>query len=121
MKKLLLLLFLLGSCTTTRMVEVPVESTKTEYIYNTLVDSVVVRDSIDRFIKGDSIYVYIGHTEHKLIYKTDTLIRVDTIPQIVEVQIDKEVNRLYWWQKTLMWLGAILSILGIVLVCRKWI
>jgi len=30
-------------------------------------------------------------------YKTDTIVRIDSIPIIKEVEITKEVNHLYWW------------------------
>ena len=105
-------ILLLSSCrTTTKIIEVPVETIKKEYIYNTKVDSIYMRDSIDRWQKGDTLYVTKWHTKYKYINKVDTIFRTDTIPKIVSVEKKVEVNHIYWWQKILMWLGGIAAIL----------
>ena len=113
MKKLLIFivcLFLLGACKTIeKTVEVPVEVIKKEYIHDTKIDSIIVRDSIDRFLKGDTFFIYKLQTKFKFTYKTDTIIRTDTIPKIITTTTvkEKKVNHLYWWQKILMWVGGI--------------
>jgi hypothetical protein len=107
MKKLLYLfiVFLLISCGTTKYIEVPV--TKIEYRtqYNT--DSIYVHDSINTLVKGDTIFKDV----YKYIYKykehRDTIIVRDSIFYPVEVEIIKEVNKIYNWQKVLMGLGVI--------------
>ena len=35
----------------------------------------------------------------------------------IETIIEKEVNILYWWQKLLMWIGIVFSLLFIVKLC----
>lgn len=113
MKNLILITVIFITCisckTTTKTVEVPVEVVKKEYIYNTKIDSFIVRDSVDRFVKGDTCYIYKEHTKYQYLIRRDTLIRTDTIPKIVNTTIEKkvEVNHIYWWQKILMWLGVI--------------
>jgi hypothetical protein len=123
MKKLvfiMLAILMLSSCkTTTKLVEVPVEVIKKEYIYNTKVDSVYIRDSIDRWQKGDTLYITKWHTKYKYINKVDTILRTDTIPKIVQVEKKVEVNHIYWWQKTLMWLGGIMTVLFAGIITYK--
>ena len=118
----MLTILMLSSCkTTTKLVEVPVEVIKKEYIHDTRIDSVLVRDSIDRWHSGDTTYIYKEHTKYKYIFKKDTLIKTDTIPKIITVTKESkvEVNHIYWWQKTLMWLGGILVLLLIAYTIYK--
>lgn len=118
MRKLLYIIpiiyILLTSCSTKRsIIEVPVETIKTEYIHDIRIDSVFVKDSIDRYIRGDTVFIYKEHTKYKYLNKTDTIVRVDSIPKIIEKKIVKEVevNHIKWYQETLMWIGGILSLL----------
>lgn len=127
MRKFILTLVLalfLSACTTTRYIEVPVEieKIKTEYIINHRVDSIYERDSTDRYSKNDTIFIYKEKVKNRYIYKTDTIVRTDSIPYVVETQITttKEVNVLKWYQKALMYLG--LCTLGalVFMVYRKF-
>ena len=116
----ILTILMLSACrTTTRIVEVPVEVIKKEYIYDTKIDSVYIRDSIDRWQKGDTLYITKWHTKFKYINKVDTLIKTDSIPKIVLVEKEVEVNHIYWWQKILMWVGGILLIYIIISLIHK--
>ena len=123
MKKLvfiMLAILMLSACkTTTKIVEVPVEVVKKEYIYDTKIDSVYIRDSVDRWQKGDTLYITKWHTKFKYINKVDTIVKTDSIPKIVPVVKEVEVNHIYWWQKVLMWVGGILSICIIISLIRK--
>ena len=125
MRKLLyiipILLFLCSCSAQKQIVEVPVEIVKTEYIYSTKIDSVHVRDSIDGYVKGDTVFIYKEHTEYKYLNKTDTIVRVDSIPKIVKVETVKEVevNHIKWYQKALMWIGGIVSLLLIGTIIYK--
>lgn len=124
-KKNLLLLISLILCisckTSTKIVEVPVEVVKKEYIHNTKIDSVYIRDSIDRWQKGDTLFITKYSTKYKYLNRVDTVLKVDTIPKIISTTIEKkvEVNHIYWYQKTLMWLGGIAVILLIVVITYK--
>lgn len=117
MRKLLFIipiLILLASCAAQKqIIEVPVETVKTEYIHDTKIDSVYVRDSIDRWRKGDTVFIYKEHTKYKYLNKTDTIVRVDSIPKIIKAETVKEVevNHIKWYQKTLMWIGGIMSLI----------
>lgn len=117
----ILTILMLSACrTTTRIVEVPVEVIKKEYIYDTKIDSVYIRDSVDRWQKGDTLYITKWHTKFKYINKVDTLIKTDSIPKIVLVEKEVEVNHIYWWQKILMWVGGILLIYIIISLIHKF-
>ena len=127
MRKFILTLVLalfLSACTPTRYIEVPVEveKIKTEYIIDHRVDSIYERDSTDRYSKNDTIFIYKEKVKNRYIYKTDTIVRTDSVPYVVETQITttKEVNVLKWYQKALMYLG--LCTLGalVFMVYRKF-
>ncbi len=117
MKKLLYIipiLLLLCACSTHKqIVEVPVETVKVEYVHDTKIDSIHVRDSVDRWIKGDTVFIYKEHTKYKYLNRIDTIVKVDSIPKIIKVEIVKEVevNHIKWYQKILMWIGGIMSLL----------
>ena len=123
MKKLvfiMLAILMLSACkTTTKIVEVPVEVVKKEYIHDTKIDSIYIRDSVDRWQKDDTLYITKWHTKFKYINKVDTIVKTDSIPKIVPVVKEVEVNHIYWWQKTLMWLGGITIILLIIVITYR--
>lgn len=123
MKKLvfiMLAILMLSACkTTTKIVEVPVEVVKKEYIYDTKIDSVYIRDSVDRWQKGDTLYITKWHTKFKYINKIDTIVKTDSIPKIVSVVKEVEVNHIYWYQKLLMWLGGITIVLLIIVIAYR--
>lgn len=118
MKKLipLLLLILTLSCTTTKYIEVPVETIKIEYLDKVYHDSVYVKDSIYIESKHDTVYQYKYKYIYKYINHTDSFCKVDTITKVLPpVEVERVVykNKLYGWQKLLMILGALtLGILG---------
>ena len=123
MKKLvfiILAILMLSACkTSTKIVEVPVEVVKKEYIHDTKIDSVYIRDSVDRWQKGDTLYITKWHTKFKYINKVDTIVKTDSIPKIVPVVKEVEVNHIYWYQKLLMWLGGITIILLIIVIAYR--
>ena len=123
MKKLvfiMLAILMLSACkTTTKIVEVPVEVVKKEYIYDTKIDSVYIRDSVDRWQKGDTLYITKWHTKFKYINKVDTIIKTDSIPKILSVVKEVEVNHIYWYQKLLIWLGGITIVLLIIVITYR--
>ena len=106
---------------TPKIVEVPVEVIQKEYIHNTKIDSVYIKDSIDRWQKGDTLLITKYYTKYKYINKVDTILKVDTIPKIVSTTIEKkvEVNHIYKWQKLLMWLGGLWTFLILGFVIHK--
>lgn len=115
-----ILIFFCVSCTTTKYVDrpVPVETVRTEYINQLYRDSVFVHDSIDRYISGDTVFQYKYKYIYKYLNRTDTVVKNDTIQVPVEIKTTeiKEVNKLRWYQITLMWVGGLsLLILSFIL------
>ena len=78
-------------------------------------DTLMMRDSVTTFIKGDTIRIERWHTLQavKDIARIDTLWREKVVEQPVEVKTTevREVNRLHWWQTALMWCGGIALLL----------
>ena len=108
LKTLFFLLFLtiVISCkTTTKVVEIPVETIKTEYIEQIKYDSIYHKDSIYIMQKGDTIYNNKVQYLYKYKYLRDTINVTDTIPTIVTVKDTQYINKLYTWQKLLMTVG----------------
>ena len=107
LKILFLLLFLttIISCTTTKIVEVPIETIKTEYIEQVKYDSIYSKDSIYIMQKGDTIYNNKVQYLYKYKYLRDTINITDTIPKIVTIKDTQYVNQLYIWQKILIVIG----------------
>jgi hypothetical protein len=115
MKKLLyvFLLFLVFSCTTTKYVEVPVETIKIEYREKVKYDSIRVQDSIIINNNNDTVFIEKYKYIYKIIQQTDTVHIVDSIPKIQVVEVIKEVNKLYNWQIILMIIGgSFIALLG---------
>ena len=108
LKTLFFLLFLtiVISCkTTTKIVEIPVETIKTEYIEQIKYDSIYSKDSIYIIQKGDTIYNNKVQYLYKYKYLRDTINITDTIPTIVTVKDTQYINKLYTWQKLLITVG----------------
>ena len=112
---ILMFTLLLSGCKTTEYIKVPVETIKTEYKVQK--DSIYLHDSINIYTetKGDTVYITKLKYKIKETFKTDTVLKRDSIPVIVEVEKVVQVNKLHSWQKTLMWIGGVglLVLLGI--------
>lgn len=123
---LLLLLLLCCSCTKrvyeTQYVEQPV------YLHDTLRstiyshDTTIVKDSVYFAINGDTIVRERYNTIERIKVAHDTIMRFVEKPVEVlrESNTEKqvEVNRIYWWQKALMWMGGI-GLVGFALLLVK--
>ena len=112
---ILMFTLLLSGCKTTEYIKIPVETVRTEYKVQK--DSIYLHDSINVYTetKGDTVYITKLKYKIKETFKTDTVLKRDSIPVIVEVEKVVEVNKLHSWQKTLMWIGGVglLVLLGI--------
>lgn len=94
-----------------------VENTHTQHHTDIVRDTLVWRDSIYHFVKGDTVVIEKWHHTVRIerVGISDTL--RDTIPRIVTVTETRivEKNVLRWWQKVLMWAG-IVGIVGVLVV-----
>lgn len=111
MKKAILLIipFLAISCKTIeKVIEVPVETVRTEYKDVWHYDSIFLKENVYIYKKGDTIFkdsICIKYVEKQV---HDTLVTHDTIPKLVPVTKTVEKKVPQWWP---VWLA-----LGIVLL-----
>lgn len=115
------MLIFCGGCS--RKVYVPVERTevRTDTLWKTLerVDTVIDRDTVQTYVRGDSVIVERVRWRVRVRERHDTVYKVRTdsvsVPVPYPVETVKEVEKpLSWWQKTLQVLGW-LSVTGIAL------
>lgn len=120
MKRLfiIILICLTFSCVHTKYVEVPVETVTTEYIKDYQRDTIIIRDSVDRWLKNDTVFMYKYKYLYKTLYQTDTILRTDTIANTIYVDKIVTVNELKDWQKFFIYIG-IFSIIFIIFVLYK--
>lgn len=114
----IIILIILTACTQTKYIEVPVETIKNNYINTVQKDTLIVRDSVDRWLKGDTVLI----TKYKYVYQTqyihDTIIKNDTITNTVYVDKIVTINELKDYQKFLIYIG-LFSIVFIIFVLYK--
>ena len=129
----LLLSLMLSGCkagkVVTERVEVPVvvtqehtiESVKIDHIRDTLIQ----RDSVYHYIKGDTVLIERWHYTQGTTQatKVDTLCIYDSVPYPVTVTKEttqiKEVNVLRWWQKLFIAIGGVSLIFMLLLMVYK--
>ena len=123
----LILLFILLCCSCTKRVYETQYIEQPVYLHDTLRntiyshDTTIVKDSIYFAIKGDTIVRERYNTIERIKVAHDTIMRfVEKPVEVVrENSVEKhvEVNRIYWWQKFLMWMGGVgVVVVGIILV-----
>ena len=120
----------LGSCTTTKYVEVPKVHTDTLYVSKTQKDSIYLHDSVfvNQWKSGDTIYQTRDRwrTEWRDRLVTDTVLHMvtDTVAKPYPVIQEKKVEAaLTWWQRFRMMLGDIAIIIvgfcGVGLIVKE--
>ena len=107
------LFFIFTSCKTKHIIT-PVEVTKTEYINNVKYDSIYIHDSIKEIYRADTVFIQVIKEKYKYSILKDTIIKVDSIPIIKEVEIIKEIHKLNRFQRILVSF-SILFIVGILI------
>lgn len=109
----MLVVLLMAGCTTTRYVPTVREVYRNRVDTVNRVDSVVIRDSVVQFMKGDTVFLekLKDRTLLRYVYKTstDTLLRTDTI--VVEKMVEKPLRAS---QKAFIKLGWAFALLLIV-------
>ena len=117
-------LLLLSGCRTVRVVEqVPVHVHDTLRLTQTLRDSIYIDHFREVTKMNDTIYITDSIAVIKYSLKTDTAYRYIERPVPVVRTEQVEVKKpLAWWQKGLMWAGALgifVAALAIILRLRK--
>lgn len=100
------IMLLLGSCSTTRYVEVPVDKVRIEYRDKVSIDTFIKNDSVVIKEKGDSILIEKIRYVYRIKELKDTIAVTDTITKVNTVTVEKKVNELKQWQLILMIAGG---------------
>lgn len=110
MKQIVLFICLLVLATgCTRKVYVPVESTvsRTDTVYSAKVrvDSVIMRDSVAVFQKGDTVLITKYRDRYRVKESTDTVYQsaIDSVKVSVPYPVERELSR---WERTKMDFGG---------------
>ncbi len=80
----------------TRMVYIPVESVKTEYINKLSIDSIFMYDSVYLKEKGDTVFMEKYKYSYRDRLRLDTVIQKDSIRVPYPVIVEKKLT---WWQR----------------------
>lgn len=115
-----LIILFITSCVHTKYVEVPVETVTTEYIKDYQRDTIIIRDSVDRWLKNDTVFIYKYKYLYKTLYQTDTILRTDTIANTIYVDKIVTVNELKDWQKFFIYMGIFFIIFIIFVLYKKF-
>ena len=123
---LALITLTLTSCQTTKTVQVPVEVPviKTEYVNK--IDSFYKLDSIfvNKYTKGDTVFVDKEKLKYIKIVKKDTIKVTDTItkPIYLNKTETKEVKYIPWYVKVFAYIGvfSLVAILIYSIIKFKW-
>ena len=87
------------------------------------IDTTIVKDSVYFAVNGDTIVRERYNTIERIKVAHDTIMRfVEKPVEVVstkEVCKQVEVNRIYWWQKLLMWMGGIGVVVIGIMVNKK--
>ncbi len=94
--KWLMLALVLITVGCTRMVYIPVESVKTEYINKLSVDSIFMYDSVYLKEKGDTVFMEKYKYSYRDRLRLDTVIQKDSIRVPYPVIVEKKLT---WWQR----------------------
>lgn len=125
----LILLFILLCCSCTKRIYETKYVEQPVYLHDTLRstiyshDTTIVKDSVFFAINGDTIVRERYNTIERIKVAHDTIMRfVEKPVEVVstkEVCKQVEVNRIYWWQKALMWMGVIgVVVIGIMIYSK---
>jgi hypothetical protein len=113
---MLLIAIAFSACRSEKTVYVPIESVRIDSIYTVKVsrDTLMQRDSIYVYEKGDTLRIERWHTRYQSIIKVDTLYinRTDTIS--VPYPVEKQLSR--WQQIKQDTGGAALLLLALCII-----
>lgn len=109
----MLVCLLMGSCTTTKYVQMPEYHNDTVRVTQYQRDSIYMRDSILVRQQGDTVTIDRWHTQYRDRWHTDTIYksRVDSVPYRIEV-VRELREPLSWWERLRLNISNVL--LGVI-------
>lgn len=115
---ILVLILALSSCKTIQEVPVEVVKYKTEYIDRYKLDSILIKDSVDRFIKGDTLILYKQKLITRYIVSKDTINTTDSIEKPVYITKTVTTNKMNKVQSWLFYIGIATVLYGVYWLIR---
>lgn len=115
---ILVLILTLSSCKTIQEVPVEVVKYKTEYIDRYKLDSILIKDSVDRFIKGDTLILYKQKLITRYIVSKDTINTTDSIEKPVYITKTVTTNKMNKVQSWLFYIGIATVLYGVYWLIR---
>ena len=109
---IIVLILTLSSCKTIQEVPVEVVKYKTEYIDRYKLDSILIKDSVDRFIKGDTLILYKQKLITRYIVSKDTINTTDSIEKPVYITKTVTTNKMNKVQSWLFYIGIATVLYG---------
>lgn len=119
-------LFLLVSCRTAKVVTVPVERVRTEYVHDTIqrTDSIWRDRWHTMWAKGDTVYIHdsIFVGEYRNVEQTNDRTLHDSIPVIKEVEVPvPEEHGFLWRSGVALWvIVALIVLAGVIGIILKF-
>ena len=115
---ILVFILALSSCKTIQEVPVEVVKYKTEYIDRYKLDSILIKDSVDRFIKGDTLILYKQKLITRYIVSKDTINTTDSIEKPVYITKTVTTNKMNKVQSWLFYIGIATVLYGVYWLIR---
>lgn len=115
---IIVLILALSSCKTIQEVPVEVVKYKTEYIDRYKLDSILIKDSVDRFIKGDTLILYKQKLITRYIVSEDTINTTDSIEKPVYITKTVTTNKMNKVQSWLFYIGIATVLYGVYWLIR---
>lgn len=110
---------MVGCRTITKTVEVPVEKVKTEYLVSNVTKHDSIHDSVYVYFQADTVFVNKFKYIYKYYERLDTIFKDSIVEKPLYITKDVEVNKLYGWQKALMFVGLLAIVYIIFVICKK--
>ena len=115
---ILVFILALSSCKTIQEVPVEVVKYKTEYIDRYKLDSILIKDSVDRFVKGDTLILYKQKIITRYIVSKDTINTTDSIEKPVYITKTVTTNKMNKVQSWLFYIGIATVLYGVYWLIR---
>jgi len=115
--------FIFNSCKTIQYVPIETIRTEKEYINLIRIDSIYMKDSIYIRALNDTVFIDKYQYIYRNIYIADTvsILKVDSIPYPVKVEVDKIIYKRKFIDTVQIWLLYMLLPMIIILYLWNWL
>lgn len=115
----ILLVLMLSSCRSSRIIEHEVVRHDSIYIATASIDTIVERDSVHIYEKGDTVIIYKDKYKYKVKERTDT-VYIDRTDTITDTRIETKIVTETDW-KAVLWafVFGLFTPIGIYIILHK--